>query len=34
MFRLAKALNAWGTPAFEEILKEEVVQLDVGVLPL
>jgi hypothetical protein len=34
MFRLAKALNAWGTPSFEEILKEEVVQLDVGVLPL
>ena len=34
MLRLSKSLSAWGTPAFEEILKEEIERLDVGVLPL
>lgn len=34
MIHLTKSLNAWGTPAFEQILKEEIERLDVGVLPL
>lgn len=34
MIHLTKSLNAWGTPAFEEILKAEIERLDVGVLPL
>ena len=34
MFRLSKSLSAWGTPAFEEILKGEIERLDAGVLPL
>ena len=34
MIRLIKALNAWGTPAFEEILKDEIERLDVEALPL
>ena len=34
MIRLTKTLNAWGTPAFEDILKSEVEQLDADLLPL
>lgn len=34
MFRLSKALSAWGIPAFKEILKDEIERLDAGVLPL
>jgi hypothetical protein len=34
MIRLSKALNAWGSPDFEEILKREIEQLDAGQLPL
>jgi hypothetical protein len=34
MIHLTKSLNAWGTPAFKEILKEEIERLDAGVLPL
>jgi len=34
MIRLDKALNAWGTPAFETILKQEIAQLDAAELPL
>lgn len=34
MIRLTKTLNAWGTPAFEDILKEEIEQLDAEQLPL
>jgi hypothetical protein len=34
MIRLTKAFNAWGTPAFEDILKAEVEQLDADLLPL
>lgn len=34
MIHLTKTLNAWGTPAFEDILKEELEQLDAGQLPL
>lgn len=34
MPRLSKSLNAWGTPDFAGILKEEIEQLDAAQLPL
>jgi len=34
MIRLTKALNAWGTPDFEGVLKEEIAQMDAEQLPL
>jgi hypothetical protein len=34
MMRLTKALNAWGTPEFEGILKKEIEQMDARQLPL
>lgn len=34
VIRLSKALDAWGTPGFEETLKRELEQLDAGRLPL
>ncbi len=34
MIRLGKSLSAWGSPAFDGILKQEVAQLGVGQLPL
>ena len=34
MIRLDKALNAWGTPAFETVLKQEIAQLGAAGLPL
>jgi len=34
MTRLSKALNAWQTPAFHAVLKEEIEHLDAGFLPL
>lgn len=34
MIRLTRALNAWGTPDFEGILKDEIAQMDVEQLPL
>jgi hypothetical protein len=34
MLRLSKSLNAWGTPDFAGILKEEIEQLDAAQLPL
>jgi hypothetical protein len=34
MIRLTKALNAWGTPGFADILKKEIAQLDARQLPL
>jgi hypothetical protein len=34
MIRLAKTLNAWGTPGFEDALKSEVGQLATDRLPL
>ena len=34
MIRLTKALDAWGTPDFGDILKKEVAQLGSGQLPL
>lgn len=34
MIRLDKAIQAWGTPDFKEILKQEVAQLDYALLPL
>lgn len=34
MIRLAKSLTAWGTPGFEDILKQELEQLGAGQLPL
>ncbi|MDP1644890.1 MAG: hypothetical protein Q8L71_05230 [Thiobacillus sp.] len=34
MIRLPNSLNAWGTPAFEAALKQEIEQLDAWQLPL
>ena len=34
MIRLTEALNAWGTPDFKDVLKKEIEQIDVGLLPL
>jgi len=34
MIHLTAALNAWGTPAFEEIFKQAIMQMDVALLPL
>jgi hypothetical protein len=34
MIRLPNALNAWGTPEFREVLKQEIEQLDAAHLPL
>ncbi|MDO8706642.1 MAG: hypothetical protein Q7J84_17030 [Sulfuricaulis sp.] len=34
MIRLAKTLDAWGTPGFKDILKREIEQMDAGQLPL
>jgi hypothetical protein len=34
MLSLARALSAWGTPGFEEVLKKEIEQLDAWHLPL
>lgn len=34
MIRLAKSLNAWGTPDFEDILKAEIEQMGAEQLPL
>lgn len=34
MIRLPKSLNAWGTPAFRDVLKQEIEQMDARHLPL
>ena len=34
MIKLAKALNAWGTPEFEAVLKDEIQSMNAGQLPL
>jgi hypothetical protein len=34
MLSFAKALGAWGTPGFNQVLKQEIEQLDAGQLPL
>ena len=34
MIRLSKSLNAWGTPAFEEVIKQEIAQVGAEQLPL
>lgn len=34
MIRFDKALQAWGTPGFEDVLKQEIAQLGIGQLPL
>lgn len=34
MIRLTKSLNAWGSPCFKEVLKQEIEQLDGQQLPL
>lgn len=34
MIHLPKALDAWGTPGFRDVLKQEIEQLDAGLLPL
>ena len=34
MIQLDKSLEAWGTPDFKDVLKQEVAQLDYALLPL
>ena len=34
MNRLPESLHAWNTPAFRDVLKREIEQLDAGALPL
>ncbi len=34
MILLRKAISAWGTPGFFDALKQELMQLDIGQLPL
>ena len=34
MIYLVKALNSWGSASFEATLKQEISQLDIGLLPL
>lgn len=34
MLKLATVLNAWGSAEFETVLKREVTQMDLGLLPL
>jgi len=34
MIRLKKSLHAWGTDAFNRVLKQEIEQLDAQMLPL
>ena len=34
MIKLLKALNAWKTPDFESVLKEEIQKTDLALLPL
>jgi len=34
MIKLAKSLSAWGTPAFNDVLKKEIECLDAQCLPL
>ena len=34
MIRLTRSLNAWGTPEFRDVLKQEIEQLDAALLPL
>jgi len=34
MIRLPNSLNAWGTPEFEAVLKQEIEHLDAECLPL
>lgn len=34
MLQLTQSLNAWGSPAFDSILKQEIAQLGVAHLPL
>lgn len=34
MIRLTKTLNAWETPEFEDVLKQEIEQMEAGQLPL
>lgn len=34
MIQLPNALNAWRTPEFEAVLRQEIQQLDAGCLPL
>jgi len=34
MIRLRQSLDAWGTPGFRDVLKQEIERLDAGLLPL
>jgi hypothetical protein len=34
MIRLPKSLNAWGTPEFKDVVRQEIAQLDAAELPL
>lgn len=34
MIRLPKSLNAWGTPEFKDVIRQEIAQMDATELPL
>ena len=34
MIRLNETLNAWGTPSFEDVFKQEIERIDAGQFPL
>jgi len=34
VIKLANTLKAWGTPEFENVLKDEIQKIDAGLLPL
>ena len=34
MIKLLNALEAWGTPVFEDVLKDEIAKTDTALLPL
>ena len=34
MPKFSKALHAWASPLFNKILKQEIIDLDAGILPL
>lgn len=34
MIKLTKALAAWGTPDFKQVLKDEISNIDITLLPL
>lgn len=34
MIRLPKSLNAWGTPEFKDVIRQEIAQMDATEIPL